>query len=211
MWCSRFFGLLAALAMPLSSIATAQVSPPPTATATPMPAPPTILPEGTPVIVTTATDLSTEINEVGDRFDVVVAEDVALGGVIVIPKGTIGRGEVSFATRKGSFGKPGILGIALRSLDLDGKSFVLDGRYREEGKDNDGAAAATMYAVGIFAALVKGKHGLIPKGRTLKARTGEDIPLAAVTTATSPADSPTGTAVAAPAPPAPAAVSPVIQ
>lgn len=199
-------GVAAVCALTLQDFAIAQ-SAPISSTET-VSAAPAILPDGTPLIVTTTSDLSTATNEVGDRFEVVVAEDVALDGVIVIPKGTIGHGEVTFATRKGGFGKPGILGIALRSLDLGGKSFVLDGRYREEGKDNDGAAAATMYAVGIFAAFVRGKTGAIPKGRTLKARTGEDIPLAAIAPATSPA--PSGTAVTAPAPPA-AADSPVIQ
>jgi hypothetical protein len=67
------------------------------------------------------------------------------------------------------------LGIALQDLDLNGKKFLLDGRYREEGGNNNAAAAATMFAVGIGAILVKGKSSAIPQGRELKARTGEDI------------------------------------
>lgn len=113
-------------------------------------------------------------NKVGDRFEVTVLNDVSEQGVVIVPKGTIGHGEVTFSTKSGGFGKPGILGISLRTLDLNGKSIILDGRYREEGKDGDAAAGATWFAVGIFAGFVKGKAGVIPKGRELRARIGED-------------------------------------
>jgi hypothetical protein len=50
-----------------------------------------------------------------------------------------------------------------------------------------------MFAVGIFAGLVKGKMSIIPKGRELRARTGEDIvfsPAAAAPAETAPAPPP---------------------
>jgi hypothetical protein len=133
------------------------------------------LPAGTPVVVSLDTELSTQTSLLGDSFAVTVVHDVLQDGVIVIPKGTRGRGEITFVTKKGAFGKPGIIGIALRDLDLNGRQVLLDGRFREEGGNNNGAAAATMFAVGVFAAVVKGKMAVIPAGRELKARTGEDI------------------------------------
>lgn len=138
-------------------------------------------------------DLTTATAHVGDRFHVTVVNDVIEQGTVVIPKGTPGYGEVTFATHKGGFGKQGILGIALRYLDLNGRMVALDGRYREEGRGNDGAAAATMFAIGIFAVVVKGKTAIIPKGRELKARTGEDIAFTAgmpppIAPASAPAD-----------------------
>ncbi len=142
--------------------------------AAPAAAPLTLL-AGTVVMVAMDADLSTMTAQVGDRFNVTVVNDVVEQDVVIIPKGTAGYGEVTFATRKGGFGKQGILGIALRYLDLNGRMVALDGRYREEGRSNDGAAAATMFAVGIFAVAVKGKSAVIPQGRELKARTGEDI------------------------------------
>jgi hypothetical protein len=133
------------------------------------------LPAGTTVLVSLNDELATISNQIGDRFGVTVVQDVTQDGVVVIPKGTQGRGQITFLTKKGSFGKPGILGIALQHLDLNGEKFLLDGRYREEGGNNNAAAAATMFAVGIGAILVKGKSSAIPQGRELKARTGEDI------------------------------------
>ena len=136
---------------------------------------PVPLPAGTPVIVSLDAELSTQTSLLGDSFAVTVVHDVLQDGVIIVPKGTRGRGEVTFVTKKGAFGKPGIIGIALRDMELNGRQVLLDGRFREEGGNNNGAAAATMFAVGIVAGLVKGKTGVIPAGRELKGRTGEDI------------------------------------
>jgi hypothetical protein len=135
-----------------------------------------VLPEGTPVTVATEADISSSTNHVGDEFKVTVVGDVIASGVVVIPKGTSGYGEVTFLSRDRSFGAAGMLGITLRSLDLNGKSILLDGHYRQEGKGADGAAVATYFAVGVFAGFVKGKNSVIPRGRALKARTGQDIP-----------------------------------
>jgi hypothetical protein len=142
---------------------------------TPPVATPATLVAGTPVTVMTNEEISTMSCAVGSRFGVTVVRDVVGQGAVVIPAGTIGSGEVTFCTNKGGFGKPGILGIALRELDLNGKHVALDGRYREEGRNNNGATAATWFAVGIFAGFIKGKAGVIPKGRELRARTGEDV------------------------------------
>lgn len=138
------------------------------------------VPYGTTVMVAITQPLSSRTSKVGDRFDVVVTEDVIHAGVVVIPKGTRGRGQVTFASKKGGFGSSGILGIALQHLEIGGRNVALDGRYREVGKSGDGAAAATMFAAGIFAGLVTGKSSTIPEGRVLKARLGEDMVIATV-------------------------------
>jgi len=139
---------------------------------------------------------------------VVVAYDVVDRGIVVIPKGTAGIGEVTFSSKKGGFGRAGLLGIALRTLDLNGKSVELDGRYREEGKDNGGAAGAVVFTAGILGAVVTGKNSTIPKGRELKAHTGEDISYSSAARAVVPT-------AAAPAPAAasaqPAALAPKIN
>lgn len=161
--------------------------------------------------------LSSKVNRVGDTFRVVVVHDVTDRGFLVIPAGTVGRGEVTFSTQKGGFGRAGLLGISLRTLDLNGKSFALDGRYREEGKDNGGAAGAVVFTAGVLGALVKGKTSIIPKGRELKARTGEDITYpAAHATRPAPAFADVSTGAAPSAAPAigtpePAAAAPKIN
>lgn len=139
------------------------------------PAPTATLASGTPVFVMLDADLSTMTAMLGDRFPVVVLHDVVGQDTIVIPKGAAGYGEVTFTTNKGAFGKPGIIGITLRHLQIGDRQFALSGRYREEGANNNGATAAAMFTVGVFSAFIKGKPGVIPRGRELKARTGEPI------------------------------------
>ncbi|WP_447761911.1 hypothetical protein [Sphingopyxis panaciterrae] len=150
---------------------------------------------GTPVVVMLDQDLSTTTAMLGDRFPVIVLHDVIDRNTVVIPQGATGYGEVTFTTNKGSFGKPGIIGIALRHLQLGDRQVALSGRYREEGRNKNGATAATYFAVGVFAGFIKGKPGLIPRGRELKARTGEAI----VFTPGVPAVAPVPIAIGAPA------------
>jgi hypothetical protein len=145
------------------------------ALAIPATTPTATLVAGTPVTVMTNEEISTVSCVLGRRFGVTVVREVVDQGTVVIPAGAIGSGEITFCTNKGAFGKPGILGMALRTLDLNGKSVLLDGRYREEGRNNNGATAVTFFAAGIVSGLIKGKAGVVPKGRELRARTGEDI------------------------------------
>jgi len=186
--------LAAALGAAMPVVASAQDAPPAIDARHPSaPIAQVTLPAGTPVLVTLGSELTSRTSKLGDRFEVVVADDVLHQGHVAIRKGTTGSGEVTFVTGTGGFGKAGMLGIALRHLNLGDKKMLLDGRYREEGKSGNGAAAATMFAVGIVAGLVRGKTSVIPQGRVLKARTGEDIPFTP------------GAAVTGAAPPAPAA------
>ncbi|WP_156417095.1 hypothetical protein [Sphingopyxis sp. H050] len=145
------------------------------------------LPAGTVLFVMLDADLSTMTAKLGDRFPVVVVHDVIDRDTVVIPKGAPGYGEVTFTTNKGAFGKPGIIGITLRQMQIGDRQVALSGRYREEGANKDGATAATMFAVGVFSALIKGKPGVIPRGRELKARTGEPIAFTVGVSATPPA------------------------
>lgn len=120
-------------------------------------------------------ELTTKTAKIGDTFTVTVLHDVMVGDTIVIPKGAIGHGEITFAADKGGFGRAGMLMIALRTMELGDRKVLLDGRYREEGTNNNGATVATWIAVGVFSGFIKGKSGTIPRGRELKARTGEEI------------------------------------
>lgn len=131
--------------------------------------------EGTRVVVMMNDEISTMESVVGDRFGVTVLHDVVEQDTVVIPQGATGYGEVTFRSGKGGFGKPGILGIALRQVEVGETIYALDGRYREEGGNKNTAVAATWFAVGIFSGFIRGKPGVIPKGRELRARTGEDI------------------------------------
>jgi len=66
-----------------------------------------VLPAGTPLKVMLNVELNTKQNHTGDKFEVTVLEDVTQDGAIVIPKGSIGHGEIIFAADRGGFGNAG--------------------------------------------------------------------------------------------------------
>jgi hypothetical protein len=163
------------------------------------------LPRSSTIFVTLDDDLSTVDSKLGDKFNVTVAANVMVGDVVAIPAGTKGVGDVTFFTKPGGFGKPGILGITLRHLQMGDRELPLLGHYREEGGNNNGGAAVAAYAVGIFAIAVRGKRSVIPAGRQLKSRNADDFsflpqPKAAEVAATAAADQPVAAASVATAP-----------
>jgi hypothetical protein len=130
-----------------------------------------MLAAGTPVYVSLDQDLTTVTSNIGDIFQVTVLRDVVDGATIVIPHGAIGHGEVTDLGRRGGFGKAGLISIALRDVELGGRTVALDGIYREEGENKNGATVATWVMVGVFSGFIQGKDVVIPRGRELKGRT----------------------------------------
>jgi hypothetical protein len=73
-------------------------------------------PAGTPVTVTITERLSASHNEVGDRFDGVIAEPVRASGGTIFSRGTRVAGTVVAAKGRGRFKGSGALGIELTSI-----------------------------------------------------------------------------------------------
>ncbi|TPE60074.1 hypothetical protein FJQ54_11705 [Sandaracinobacter neustonicus] len=121
-------------------------------------------------------DLNSKSVKMGDRFNMTVVNDVVSSGVVVIPAGTRGVGEVTYHTNKGAFGKSGKMEIELKYLELGDKHVPITGKYRQEGEGNTTATVAAVVLVGVFSAFVTGKSALIPQGRELMAQT--DVPIA---------------------------------
>jgi hypothetical protein len=138
-----------------------------------LPPPPAVavLAAGTPVDVEIDENLTSATNATGDRFRIIVIHDVIDNGTIVIPKGAPGHGAITWLGGRGDFGKAGLIAFAVRDVEVGDRKIALDGSFREEGKNKNGATAATWVAVGVFAGLIKGKDLIIPKGRELRAWT----------------------------------------
>ncbi len=137
-------------------------------------------------------ELNSKTAKMGDRFNVSVVSDVTSNGLVVIPAGTRGVGEVTYMTKKGSFGKSGKMEIELKHLELAGQRVPITGKYRQEGEGGTTATVVTAVLVGVFSAFVTGTSAVIPQGRELLAQTDEVI-------AYDPALAPKATAVVVPA------------
>lgn len=147
-------GICSLLGLMLASALHAQTAP------ESVPAPPDVLitvPALTPVIVRIDAELSSKTSKPGDRFNIIVAEDVRVGEAVVIPTGAVGEGEVIHAAKRGAGGKAGELIVMTRFVRVGEnqirlRSFAL------------GAAGQDMSVDSMAASLVFGPFGLIQKG-----------------------------------------------
>jgi len=137
-----------------------------------------VLPANSEVLLKLNSDLNSKKAREGDTFDLTVASDVMFGEYIVIPRGTPAHGVVVWRTGKGAFGKSAKMEIEMRSIDINGRSIPISGKYRQEGGGNTGATVGTAVAAGPFAAFVTGRSAVWRQGAEFKAFTREPVPVA---------------------------------
>ena len=116
------------------------------------------------------------VSNVGDLFTMTVRDDVKLGDTVVIPKGSIGTGEVTMVTGRGSFGKSGKIEIKVNNVKVGDKTYLMEGTFLQKGKGRGGAAiAGTIIAGAIAGAFIKGDDADIPVNAEMMFRTKEAI------------------------------------
>lgn len=130
------------------------------------------IPANTSIILRMNEDLTTKGGQikVGHMFNLTVAYDVKINGIVVIPAGTAAKGEVTMRTGKAVFGKSGKMDVELRSIDVDGDRIPVTGKYRQEGEGNTLAAVGAIFLTAPLL-FVTGKSATIPRGRELTAYT----------------------------------------
>ncbi len=138
------------------------------------------LPALTPVYVKLGAEMASNRNKSGDRFPLIVAEDVLVGEQVVIPAGSTGEGEVIHAAKSGGGGKPGELLLAARfvrvkDVDVRLRSMVLG----KAGRERTGETLAASFVIGPFAMFVRGGAVVVPPGTVASAKTAADIELPA--------------------------------
>lgn len=136
-----------------------------------------ILAPNAEVVVTPNDSLTTKGKKLkqGSKFRMSTMFDVMQDGYVVIPKGTVGEGTITWLTNKGSFGKSGKMEVSFDRLELGDQRVSLTGSFRQEGEGNTGATVGAAVAVGIFSAFVTGRSATIVNGQQLRARTVEPL------------------------------------
>ncbi|TWH83354.1 hypothetical protein IQ25_03010 [Novosphingobium taihuense] len=136
-----------------------------------------VLPPNSEVVVTPNDTLTTKGKKLkeGYKFRISTVFDVMQDGYVMIPKGTMGEGTVTWMTNKGAFGKSGKMEVSFDWLEMAGKRVSLTGNHRQEGEGNTGATVGTAVAVGVFSAFVTGRSATIANGQQLRARTAEPL------------------------------------
>jgi hypothetical protein len=144
---------------------------------------PAVLPRGTEIRFTTVQQLSSRTTKVGDRFDLDVAEDVVLNGVVAIPRKTPAIGEVTLVRKKGMWGKPGRLEAKVVLLRLGGVDVPVNGQVSDRGKRGikavaGAAALAPVLVAPLMGFFVTGTSAVVPRGSAATAVLEADLPVA---------------------------------
>lgn len=146
------------------------------------------VPAGTAIELEIDQPLSSAIQKRGDKFAIKLHAPIARDGVVLIPAGTAGVGEIVHADHSRGGGKPGELLIAARYLDFEGAQVPLHAlKFGGQGKDNTKVAIGTAIAIGVFAQFIHGREIEIPAGTVVNAKLAQDLAMRA---ATAPENSP---------------------
>lgn len=205
----------ASLALPCAALAQTPVNPimPPSAPVMaiqPISNGNAVLRTGTPVVLKLDEELTTKDKKLklNQHFQMEVAENVVVEGVVVIPAGTPAVGEITELRNKGMWGKSGRFAGQVLYLTVNGRQIRLNGVFDSKGTAGGIGAVAVSAIVFLPAGFfISGTNAKLPIGTPLKGFIGEDVQLAFASQANAPLQ------VAAPAPlavnPAPAtAVAP---
>ena len=114
-----------------------------------------VLRSGTEIPLIMREELTTKEKKlrVGQRFQMEVASNVEMNGVVVIPDGTPALGEITEVRNKGMWGKSGYINARVVSLRLADRTVRLSGTFDDKGVTGTGgvvAAAALLPIAGFF-------------------------------------------------------------
>ena len=129
----------------------------------------TKVPEGTEFPMRLEDGLSSKSASEGDRFTIVLTEDIKLPDGTLIRAGYRGVGEVAEARKSGMMGKTGKLNVRLNYIKIGDQRVRLRASKSTQGAHNTGAQVVTVVLVGVFAGFIKGKNTQIAKGTMITA------------------------------------------
>jgi len=136
-----------------------------------------VLRAGTAVPMKTTQRLSSKRAHQGQRFDLEVIEDILVDGLVVIPRGSRGVGEVSRVIEKGMFGKSGKLQVRVLFVEAGGTRIRLDGQARDRGKSGVAPVLLAVPLIGLSATMISGTSAVIPPGTMIEGHVYQDMPL----------------------------------
>jgi hypothetical protein len=150
-----------------------------------------VVPSGTELDVRLEQALSSDTNQVEDRFEATTVVDLREGGRIVIPSGSRVRGVVTAVRDAGRVDRKGELQLSFDQITVNGRNFPIrgtvtqaleSGGYREDA-EKIGAGAAVGAIIGGILGGVKGAITgvLIGGGGVVAATEGQNVNLAAGT------------------------------
>lgn len=127
------------------------------------------LPASTLLQVSPTAQIRSSNIEEGDVFQFTVVQDVVENGFVVIPRGSIVQGTITWKTGRAIGGKSGKFDITWNHVSVGGRQFALQGVHRQEGRGN------TLGAV-LGSILISGRSAQLDPGNVVTAMTAVPIP-----------------------------------
>lgn len=115
----------------------------------------------------------------GQQFHMAVASDVMLGGLVVIPAGSLAMGEIIDLRHKGMWGKSGHISARALNVRVGGRLIRLTGNFDEHGTTGTAGVVSAIVFVPIAGFFMTGTSAKIPAGAGVRAFLDEDLTVAA--------------------------------
>ncbi|MDR3774994.1 MAG: BON domain-containing protein [Terracidiphilus sp.] len=116
---------------------------------------PVTIPQGTLLQLRTNESLDSKRAKDGQPVEFTVIRDVAVGGVLALPKGATVHGVVTEAKKAGDLGGSPVLALRLTSLDLGGQSYPLDSdQFKVRGPNKAGQTVGNAVSGGILGTII---------------------------------------------------------
>jgi hypothetical protein len=116
---------------------------------------PVTIPQGTLLQLRTSEPLDNKRAKDGSPVQFTVIRDVAVGGILAIPRGATVHGVVTESKKAGDLGGSAELALRLTSMDLGGRSYDLDtDQFKVKGPNKAGQTAGNAVGGGILGTII---------------------------------------------------------
>jgi hypothetical protein len=149
------------------------------------------VPDGTIIRLSLNDALSSATNQVDDPIHFEVTEDVKVGEVVAISKGTTATGHVVEVQPKRRMGRAGKLNFSVDYVKApDGNNIRLRASSKREGEEKSGTVIVGTVLLSPLFLIMRGKDITIPKGTQFNAYVDGDREIALGATPAAPAAQP---------------------
>lgn len=123
------------------------------------------IPDGTPLRLSLMDNLNSDTNQVDDPVHLEVTEDVKLGDVVAIPRGSTATGHVVEVEPRRRLGRAGKLNFMVDYIKApDGTNLRLRASSTRKGEDKTGTVIVGSVLLSPLFLIMRGKDINIPKG-----------------------------------------------
>lgn len=136
---------------------------------------------GSAVQLETVNTIQSDLVIPGQMIDFRVVADVMADGVVVIPAGSIAKGQVMRAEKAKGLGKAGFLEVHIKSVEaVDGTRVNLTGgNIYNEGEEKQTLAIVLGILICILFLTMKGKNAMIPAGYSVGGTVASNVTIQA--------------------------------